>query len=104
MTDTQTQRCMLVLHVPPTLEDSLIDWLLETEEAGSFTSIACNGHGAGTQQLSLAEQVTGRSRRVQFEVVIDSADLAVLLHKAKKRFAGANIYYRVVPVYLDGHL
>ncbi len=97
-------RCMLVLNAPPALEDSLVDWLLESEAAGAFTSIACAGHGADPEHLSLAEQVIGRQRGVQFEVIIDRSHLTGLLAEAQARFAATDIYYRVLPVFMDGHL
>lgn len=62
---------MLVLNVSPKLEDELVDYLLGLESVTGFTSYAVRGHGAG-QSLSIAEQVAGRRKRVQVEIMLDA--------------------------------
>lgn len=68
----------LIINVPPDLEEALVDCLLAQEAVSGFTSYPVRGHGEhGT--MSIEEQVTGRRRRVQFEVQlqIEAADLVL---------------------------
>src|SRR5690554_446716 len=65
-------KTMLVLNVPPVLEEDLVDYLLGHPDIDGFTSFAAAGHGAAGSALSIAEQVTGRRKRVQFEIIMAS--------------------------------
>jgi hypothetical protein len=62
---------LLLLNIPPALEDDLVDYLLGLDCVGGFTSYKAMGHGEDTV-LSIAEQVSGRRQRLQFEVVVDA--------------------------------
>ena len=48
----------------------MVDYLLSIEGLGGFTSYDVKGHG-GEAELTVAEQVSGRRRRVQFEVLME---------------------------------
>lgn len=63
-------KTMLVLNAPPVLEEDLVDYLLSHPAIDGFTSFAAAGHGAAGSSLSIAEQVTGRRRRIQFEIIM----------------------------------
>lgn len=65
-------KTMLVLNVPPVLEEDLVDYLLSHPDIDGFTSFAAAGHGAAGSSLSIAEQVTGRRKRIQFEIIMAS--------------------------------
>jgi len=69
---------MLVLNIPPALEEDLIDYLLSLEAVTGFTSYEARGHGSDLQ-LSLAEQVSGRQKRLQFELLIEVEAIQSLL-------------------------
>lgn len=60
---------LLVLNINPELEEDLVDYLLGLDGIGGFTSYGVLGHGAGTE-LSLAEQVSGRRKRLQIELML----------------------------------
>lgn len=68
---------MLVMNLPPGLEEDLIDYLLSLDYVGGFTSYRAKGHG-DHEHLTLAEQVAGRRTRVQFEVLLESDRIADL--------------------------
>jgi len=70
--------CMLVLNVAPALEEELIDYLLMLEEVEGFTSYAVHGHGM-QHGLSTAEQVTGKRKRIQYELLVETQDVAAIL-------------------------
>lgn len=94
----------LTLVVPPSLEDALIDWLLDCPEVGGFTSMTGSGHGVGASSLSTAEQVTGRQRRtvLMLHVAADAAE--GVLRGLGQGFAGADIHYWLTPVLDAGRL
>lgn len=71
-------RTMLVLNLPPEIEEDLVDYLLSLESVAGFTSFRVHGHGEHSL-LSLAEQVTGRRARVRYELVLDPAHVPDLL-------------------------
>ena len=69
---------MLVLNIPPELEEDLIDYLLSLGSVTGFTSYETRGHGSDVT-LSIAEQVSGRRKRLQFELLIEDGDIRSLL-------------------------
>lgn len=92
---------LLILVAAPSLEEPLVDWLLEQEELPTFTSIPISGHG-GTGPLSVAEQVAGRRRQVMFHVLVDAASARALTEDLRVRFPGSGIRYWITPVLGEG--
>lgn len=70
--------CMLVLNAAPALEEELIDYLLLLEEVEGFTSYAVYGHGQHGG-LTTAEQVTGKRKRIQYELLVATQNVPVIL-------------------------
>ena len=103
MTGSQSDQALIVLNVPPSLEASVIDWLLVRDDGTGFTSFPVFGHGAGHSRLSAAEQVSGRERRQQFQVQIDAAAVDNFLHDIKQSFGVAGIRFWVLPLIASGH-
>jgi nitrogen regulatory protein PII len=93
---------LLILNITPELEEDLVDYLLAREEVGGFTSYPVHGHGE-QGHLSIAEQVTGRRTRVQFEILLPELDVdAVIAGLAED--VGKGIHYWQLPVMRSGHL
>ncbi len=63
---------LLVINLKPELEEDMVDYLLSKETVEGFTSYHVRGHGRNAE-MSLAEQVTGRRKRLQFEIILDDA-------------------------------
>ncbi len=82
---------MLVMNINPELEEDMVDFLLEQEFIKGFTSYQVNGHGASAN-MSLAEQVSGRSKRVQLEVLLDQTEVSTILAGLKSN-VGVDIVY-----------
>lgn len=82
---------LLVVNLPPQLEEDLVDYLLAQEELGGFTSFAVNGHG-DKQKMGIAEQVSGRQKRRQFEMIV-SESLADKILAGLKTEVGRDIIY-----------
>ena len=92
----------LILTIAPSLEDELSDYLLSLVEVGGFTSYPVRGHGEN-RQLSIAEQVTGRQKRVQFELILAAEHVATVLHGLKEN-VGSDIFYWYQDVNGSGRL
>ena len=104
MTDRVSDQILFVLSAPPMLEDQLIDWLLERDEATGFTSLNVNGHSSDPLHLTVAEKVSGRQRRLQFQVHIRGAALEAFRSGLEQTFTGADLHYWVLPVLAAGSL
>ena len=92
MTAIESTEALVVLNVPPELEETVVDWLLKRVGGVGFTSFAVSGHSTSHDDLSAAEQVSGRQRRQQF------------LSDARDTLGGTDIRYWVLPVTQTGRL
>jgi hypothetical protein len=94
----------VTLDVAPMLEERVVDWLLSRDGAEGFTTYATYGHGSRHDELSVAEQVSGRQRRVAFRTEIDVGTLDAFVESLRSRFAGTDVHYFVTPVVASGQL
>lgn len=95
---------LITINVNPALEEAMVDCLLTFETAQGFSSLAVNAHDHRNQGLSVAEQVTGRQRKIRFQMYIDKNDVSSFLTKIKANFAGTGLHYWVVPVLEHGEI
>lgn len=97
-----TTQGLLMLIVPPNLEELLVDLLLQQTAISGFTTSHVSGHGSshgyGAVKLSLAEQVSGRQQRVQFMMHAALDDLHKLIAELKHRFSKTDIHYILMPI------
>ncbi|HEY0721593.1 MAG TPA: DUF3240 family protein [Gammaproteobacteria bacterium] len=96
--------CLLAIVATPAIEESLVDWLLERKEISGFSSTHIDGHGSRHSDLSLAEQVAGRQRKVMFRVHADCDELRTLLSGLKQEFSGAGLHYWLMPLLEAGQI
>jgi len=94
----------MTLSFTPALEERVIDWLLTRDDVVSFTAYAVHAHGTDHEELSVAEQVSGRQRRIEVRVEFPAAALDGWLAALVAAFGGADIYYAVTPVLRTGRL
>jgi hypothetical protein len=97
-----SDKCLVMLFAPPALEESIVDWLLESSEISGFSTTESYGHGQRSSALSLLEQVTGRQRRIQFIVETDQKVATGLLNALGLNFVG--LHFMVVPLLSVGRL
>lgn len=96
--------CLLTLFVPPSIEETLVDWLLEHASIEGFSSAEAFGHGARQNGMSLLEQVTGRQRRVQFLIHLKRDQAERILDELRSTFAGVGLHYFLTPLLDAGRL
>lgn len=93
---------LLVLNTAPELEEEMVDYLLTRSHATGFTSYAVRGHGE-QQHLTIAEQVTGRRNRVQFELILPEASVSNILAGLREH-VGNDIFYWQHVLAGSGHI
>lgn len=93
---------IFILTAPPSLEEPLVDWLLDFKSEYGFSSFPVNGHSSRQAGLTLAEQVSGRKRQVRFEMHLPETEWRPLVERLSRDFAGAGIHYWVSPVIEQG--
>ena len=104
MAEAPAATVAVTINVLPAAEDRLTEWLLGRHEVAGFTSVAAHGHGASHDDLSVAEQVTGRQRRVEVRLEMAAEAVDALLAALLAAFEGTDLYYFVTPVLRSGHL
>ena len=98
------QEYLVTINVPPLLEEAMVDCLLVMELADGFSSLAVSAHGSEHETLSLAEQVAGRKKQIQFQMYVPEHQLDGLIKQLKTDFSGAGLHYWVTPVLEKGYL
>lgn len=88
--------CLLVLNAAPALDEELIDYLLLQDCVAGFSSVTVYGHGQH-HDLSTAEQVTGKRKRVQYEMIVNAGDVGEILAGLAES-VGRDIVYWQLPV------
>ncbi len=89
---------LITINVPPKLEESVADFLLSLEMSQGFSSFPISAHNRDNQNLSLAEQVIGRKRKICFQIYVDKNTIGCLLTKLKTDFSGSGLHYWIVPI------
>lgn len=95
---------LVTINVSPSLEEAMVDCLLTFETAQGFSSFPVSAHDHRNQGLSLNEQVTGRQRKIRFQMYIDKDHISALLTKIKADFTGTGLHYWIVPVLEHGEI
>ena len=93
---------LVTLNIPPSLEEMMVDSLLMLESEHGFSSLPVNAHHYDSKGLSLAEQVTGRQKRIRFQLYVPEHELSALLSQLRQDFSGSGIQYWVLPVIDSG--
>jgi hypothetical protein len=93
---------LVTLNVSPSLEEAVVDCLLTLESEHGFSSFPVSSHDHRNEGLSLAEQVTGRQRKIRFQMYVPEQRLASLLAQLRSEFSGSGIRYWVMPVVENG--
>jgi len=99
------QENLVSINVPPILEEAFVDFLLAIDLIEDFSSSVVNAHNCcAHEKMSLAEQVAGRQKQVNFRVYMLEAHCSDFIYQLKQGFTGAGIQYWVLPVLAKGKL
>lgn len=94
----------LTLLCPLAIEEKLLDLLLLSPTVTFTTSRATAAHGLAHETLDQMEQVLGRARVTEVQVIFAEADKATLFDSIRQQFAGAGLRYWVTPVVESGEI
>lgn len=95
----------LMLVVAHELEEMVIDILLEHEDiVRRFGSYPIDAHGARIGYVNVAEQVRGRSKRVEFQLLMIGDNVEVILAALRERLPRAEITYWTSPLLTYGRI
>ena len=98
------EQVLVTLTSPPSLESQIVDWLLSQNGGTGFSSATIHGHSTRHDHLSIAEQVSGRQKRMQFQIQMSGRRLDGFIEMLTADFGGADLHYWVLPVLAGGHL
>ena len=100
---------ILTLIIHTNVQQELADLLRNTDKVPGFTFSHVEGHGSETENdsfLSARDEVVGYVPRIRFEILLEDADVDVVLTKLcdkENSLAGQGAYW-VTPVEKGGHL
>jgi hypothetical protein len=94
----------LTLISPPDIEEKLLDTLLTTAGNEVFTSTPTFSHGTAHGRLDATEQVLGRSRAVQVQILVSTDEMNRLLQVLRESFAGTGLRYWATPLAREGEI
>jgi len=94
----------LTLVSPPEIEEKLLDTLLDVAGNEVFTSTPTFSHGTAHGRLSSTEQVMGRSRSVQVQVLLRTEEMTRLLQTLRESFKGTGLRYWAWPLAAEGEI
>ena len=94
----------LTLLCPPAIEEKLLDLLLLSPNVAVFTSAPIAAHGLSPENLDQTEQVMGRARATEIQVIFAAADKTTLLADIRQQFAGTGLRYWVMTLVEAGEI
>ncbi len=86
------------------IEEKLLDTLLTTVADELFTSTPTFSHGTAHGRLSSVEEVMGRSRSVQVQILTTEEEMAGLIALLQQRFKGTGLRYWATAVVAEGEV
>ncbi|EKJ8514518.1 DUF3240 family protein [Pseudomonas aeruginosa] len=95
---------LLTLLCPPSLEEKLIDHLLVASGTLVFTSTTTAAHGLSTSELNPVEQVMGRARAVQLQLIMDKQECMGLLDTIHELFPKTGLRFWTSDIIVSGEL
>lgn len=100
----QPDACLMLVFLQE-LEEMVIDILLEHEDiVRRFGSYPIDAHGARIGYANVAEQVRGRSKRVEFQLLMAHDDIERVLTAVRERLPRAEISYWALPLLTYGRI
>ncbi|MDP3513187.1 MAG: DUF3240 family protein [Sulfuritalea sp.] len=94
----------LTLLCPPAIEEKLLDLLLLSPAVTFSTSRTTAAHGLAHENLDQTEQVLGRARATEVQVIVAVAEKTALLDAIRQEFAGAGLRYWVTTIVETGEI
>jgi hypothetical protein len=94
----------LTLLAAPSVEEKLLDVLLDAVGEEVFTSVPTFSHGTSHGRLSNVEQVLGRSAAVQVQILVTQEEMNQLLERLREEFRGTGLRYWASALAAEGEI
>lgn len=95
----------LTIVLPKALEEQLVDQLLEHADlVPGFTTATVEGHGQAVALHGTGEEVRGRARRVQVQIVMNALAAHRLVEALRAALPNKEVAYWLLPVTEFGRL
>ncbi|TWO68113.1 DUF3240 domain-containing protein [Caenimonas sedimenti] len=94
----------LTLLAAPSVEEKLLDVLLEMVGDEVFTSVPTFSHGTSHGRLSSVEQVLGRSAAVQVQILVTEEGMNPLLERLRAEFRCTGLRYWASALTTEGEM
>ena len=105
MTDETKHDALLTLAIPVSLEDDVLNFLLQhPQSASGFSMVDADGMGQGAFLLSTMEKVQGRARRTLVLVAGVEADLRELVAALGQEIRNRDVAWWIAPISAFGRL
>lgn len=98
------EQCVLVLIANTSIEEPLLDWLLDYSDEMVFSSEIVDCHGIEHTALNLREQVTGRQPKLMVQLQVGLMEARAVCAALSRAFPTAGIRYWIAPIIEAGHL
>jgi hypothetical protein len=98
------EQFLLIIIAPPSIEETIVDWLLEADDIDGFSSNESFGHGVRHIGMNLVEQVTGRQKKIEFIVCAEAGIIRRLVGEMHDRFSEVGVHYFLLPVIESGRI
>ena len=97
--------CEMTLAFPLTLEEQIIDFLLDHPQwVHGFSLIDAQGMGRGAGLKSAMEKVKGRSRRRLMIILLQNEDVMPLVEALREEFHSPDMAYWIIPLLSFGRM
>jgi hypothetical protein len=105
MTNETKHDALLTLAIPVSLEDDVLNFLLQHPQwASGFSMVDADGMGQGASLLSTMERVQGRARRTLVLVAGVEADLRELVAALGQEIRNRDVAWWIAPLVAFGRL
>lgn len=102
----EERACVLVIVSDLGLRHALVDWLLSNHGDMIFSSGFIDCYGIDPESMTVAEQVTGRQRKLEFKIQTTLQNARAICNELRAAFPTVHLQYWIQAAleagYLDG--
>jgi hypothetical protein len=96
--------CILALIAPLSIENDLVDWLLDYRADIMFSTERVNCYGMPHDTLDAAQQVLGHQAKIFFQLQLPANDAKDICTQLQKTFDHSAIRYWIIPTLETGYI
>ncbi|WP_455202386.1 DUF3240 family protein [Kaarinaea lacus] len=97
-------QCVLVLIAPISVEQALVDWLLNYRRDIIFSTQHIQCYGMPQDELELSQQVVGHLPKTKFHIQLTHEDAKSIQQELQNNFHNTAIRYWIMPTLETGYI